>query len=611
MRLTLFCFFLLSSFLGIAQKSEFDSLSAVLSDHPERDTLRANWLVDLQRYAVFENAPDMLPLLNEALDISNEIGYVPGMGFSNTGIAIYHYKRSEFEEAVKYAQRAVHVLDSAGEETHILMAYNTLGMIYDDLGHSEQAIETFESVLPILEPKGASYQLGSVYNNLGGAYALKADFAEAEYYFKKVCDLSYELNIPFGIALGESNLGSMIVQQGRWQEGLDHALKGYKIARKNGMDQNAGQSARTIGKAYTELGDYNLAKSYLDSAIKIAQSVGVPEDELRAKLLRSDVSLHLGNYQDAYLMYREWNERNDSIKSDEVTEQIEEMRARFETDQAVADKLLAELEAEQAAAESQRSRTYLILVIALALLIALIAILYINRVQAQKKAALLKAELRESQTKNRLESDLRESRMKAIRSQMNPHFIFNALNSIQGLFYKGERKEASMFMSDFAKLMRTVLEMSANAEVSIEEEQKMLSYYLDLEKLRIEGGFNYEFQIGPGIDPEKTNIPTMLLQPYVENVVKHAFQGLTDGSGKLSISINKKGEEILIAIEDNGVGLGQGEKSHHRSFSTEATDQRVRMINEGRESPVGVKLEDLSSQEGTGTRVSISIPFTA
>lgn len=553
----------------------------------------------------------MLPLLNEALDISEEIGYVPGIGFSNTGIAIYYYKLSQYDDAVKFAQQAVHVLDSAKEETHILMAYNTLGMIYDDLGHSDQAIETFEKIIPILEPKGASYQLGSVYNNLGGAYSLKNDLPQAEYYFKKVCDLSYEMNIPFGIALGESNLGSMIVQQGRWQEGLEHALKGHKVARENGMDQNAGQSARTIGKAYNELGNYELAKSYLDTAIKIAKAVGVPEDELRAKLLRSDVSVYLGNFEEAYLLYREWNERNDSIKSEEVTEQIEEMRAKFETDQAVADKLVAELEAEHAEAESQRSRNYLIAVIGLAILIALIAILYINRVQAQKKAALLEAELRESQTKNRLESDLRESRMKAIRSQMNPHFIFNALNSIQGLFYKGERKEASTYMSDFAKLMRTVLEMSANSDVSIDEEQKMLSYYLDLEKLRIEGGFDYNFDIDPSIDPEKTKIPTMLLQPYVENVVKHAFQGMTDGSGKLSISMKNEGQEIVISIEDNGVGLNQGEESKHKSFSTEATDQRVRMINEGRENPVGVRMEDLSANGAQGTKVTISIPFTS
>jgi LytS/YehU family sensor histidine kinase len=275
------------------------------------------------------------------------------------------------------------------------------------------------------------------------------------------------------------------------------------------------------------------------------------------------------------------------------------MRAKFETDEAVKDKQLAELEAQKAEAESARNRNLLIAAISVALLILVIGFLYVNRLQTQKKAQMLQ-----------VESDLRESRMKAIRSQLNPHFIFNALNSIQYLFYSGDKKTASQFMGDFATLMRNVLDMSSKAEVTIAEERKMLSHYLDLEKMRMENAFEYAFEIDGNLDVEQVKLPTMLLQPYVENAVKHAFQGIKEG-GKLTISIAKQNHDLLVKIEDNGVGLNASEKDDsHKSFSSDANAERVRMINEGRKLSVGVQLEDLSDLgAGNGTRVTINIPL--
>ncbi len=237
--------------------------------------------------------------------------------------------------------------------------------------------------------------------------------------------------------------------------------------------------------------------------------------------------------------------------------------------------------------------------VAIALFIVIIGFLYVNRLQAQRKAEVLQ-----------IESDLRESRMKAIRSQLNPHFIFNALNSIQYLFYSGDKKVASQFMSDFATLMRNVLDMSSKAEVSIEEEIKMLTHYLELEKMRLENAFSFSFEVGKGIEVDKVKLPTMLLQPYVENAVKHAFQGIKEG-GNLEVRFNRAGSGLCVVVEDNGVGLKQSAGSDHRSFSTEANAERVRMINESRNQNVDVKLEDLSeSGDASGTRVTINIPLS-
>lgn len=315
---------------------------------------------------------------------------------------------------------------------------------------------------------------------------------------------------------------------------------------------------------------------------------------------QSEAHKAAGNHRKALDVFVEFHELQDSVHSEETKSITESMRAKFETDEAVKDKLLAELETEKAEAQSARNRNFLFGAIGVSVLILIIGLLYINRMRVQKRAEMLQ-----------VESDLRESRMKAIRSQLNPHFIFNALNSIQYLFYSGDKKTASQFMGDFATLMRNVLDMSTKAEVTIADEQKMLSHYLDLERMRMENAFDYSFEIDETLDAEKVKLPTMLLQPYVENAVKHAFQGMKEG-GKLTISITKQNSDLVVKVEDNGVGLKSAEKdSSHLSFSSDANSERVRMINEGRKHSVGVKMEDLSDiGAGSGTRVSINIPLT-
>ena len=599
-RLFVTLYILLSSFASFAQKAEFDSIVNLIDGHPERDTIRVEWLMQLQRYSVFDDAEDFLPYMQEALEISEEIDYGSGVGNALNGLGVYYFKRSDYEVALDYVLRSIDVLDSLGLEDDLILPYNNLAMINSRLEHYEEAQEAYRFIIKQLEPNGPSMQLAAVNNNLGISLYAEKKFAESLPYFEQVVSIATELNFPPGIALGEINWAKALNDLNRPEEALVQATPAYELSLKLGMKSQKASAMRELGRAHSALGNHTKALAFHDSTVQLFRNVQQMGELFPSLFYQSEAYEKAGKHAKALEIFQEFHELQDSVHSEETKNITEQMRAKFETDQAVKDKQLAELEAEKSAAESARNRNLLFAAIGFAVLILIIGFLYVNRLQAQKKAQMLQ-----------VESDLRESRMKAIRSQLNPHFIFNALNSIQYLFYSGDKKTASQFMGDFATLMRNVLDMSSKSDVTIAEEQKMLIHYLDLEKMRMENTFDYAFEIDEQLDSEHVKLPTMLLQPYVENAVKHAFQGMKEG-GKLRISIAKQNQDLLVKIEDNGVGLNASEKeSSHQSFSTDANAERVRMINEGRKHAVGVKMEDLSElNQEQGTRVSITIPIS-
>lgn len=589
----------LLSFLSVGQKAEFDSIISLLDNHPQRDTVRVEWLMQLQRYSVFDDAESFRPYMEEALEISEEIGYGSGIGNALNGLGVYYFKRSDYEAALDHVLRSIDVLDSLGLEDDLILPYNNLAMINSRLEHYEESQNAYRFIIEQLEPAGPSMQLAAVNNNLGISLYAQQKFAESVPHFEEVVRIATELKFPPGIALGEINWAKALNDLEQHEQALEHGESAYGLSLQLNMKSQKASAMRELGRSYSALGKHGVALAFHDSTVQLFRDVQQMGELFPSLFYQSEAYEKAGRPAKALEIFQEFHELQDSVHSEETKNITEQMRAKFETDEAVKDKQLAELEAAKSEAESARNRNLLFAAIGFAVLILIIGFLYVNRLQAQKKAQMLQSE-----------SDLRESRMKAIRSQLNPHFIFNALNSIQYLFYSGDKKTASQFMGDFATLMRNVLDMSSKEDVPIADEQKMLTHYLDLERMRMENAFDYSFQIDENLDVEKVKLPTMLLQPYVENAVKHAFQGRKEG-GKLTISIAKQNNELLVKVEDNGVGLNATEKdSSHRSFSTDANAERVKMINEGRKKSVGVKMEDRADLgEENGTRVTLRIPL--
>lgn len=214
-----------------------------------------------------------------------------------------------------------------------------------------------------------------------------------------------------------------------------------------------------------------------------------------------------------------------------------------------------------------------------------------------------------------LENRLRHSTLVAIRSQMNPHFFFNALNTIQAYIFTDDKRNAAHYLGKFSKLARRVLEMSEKESVSLAEEIEAITLYLELEKSRFGEDFHFELEIGPGLVPQQVALPSMIIQPFVENAVKHGLLH-KQGAKELRIHFSVQGDFLEIAVDDNGIGrkrsaeLNRIRQDKHQSFSVQANQKRIDILNAGLDQ-IGVQYVDKQDPQGlaSGTTVKITLPL--
>lgn len=225
---------------------------------------------------------------------------------------------------------------------------------------------------------------------------------------------------------------------------------------------------------------------------------------------------------------------------------------------------------------------------------------------------------REQEWKSGLERQLLVLESKALRSQMNPHFIFNVMNSIQDFILKNDMKSAQKYLTKFARLVRMILDNSLQSEVLLDEELKAIRLYVELEQQRFNNKFEFDFEIEEGLEDSGIRIPSMLIQPFLENAVKHGISHL-EGKGCLRLSVIKNGTDLIIEIEDNGVGRKAAaewnalHQQDHHSMGSMLTEKRVEILNATLHAGIRLEVKDLISAGGkpSGTLVRMVFPALA
>lgn len=248
------------------------------------------------------------------------------------------------------------------------------------------------------------------------------------------------------------------------------------------------------------------------------------------------------------------------------------------------------------------------------LIIALLIFFLIVFYYSKKTSALIKknALMRE---KMQVEQALSKSVLTAIKAQMNPHFFYNALNTVQAFIYADNKKSAGNYLAKFSKLTRMILEMSEKDNIYLNEEIHALSLYLELEKMRFSEDFNYTITVAENIEPELIKFPPMIIQPYVENALKHGLLH-KNGQKNLTIHFDLVGNDLIVKVEDNGIGRNKSEEINekrnqkHNSFSVKANNTRLEILNRGLKHKVGTQYIDNVNELGvpSGTTVIITIP---
>jgi|GEM_PF-1604677 len=210
-----------------------------------------------------------------------------------------------------------------------------------------------------------------------------------------------------------------------------------------------------------------------------------------------------------------------------------------------------------------------------------------------------------------------EVELAALRAQMNPHFVFNCLNSINTFILLNDPKNASGYLQKFSKLIRRVLDASRSEYISLRDELDTLRYYIELEQMRYGGRFQYAIDVPETLDPDGFELPPMLVQPYVENAIWHGLMNREGDNGLLSLAVSERNQALVIKVEDNGIGrkkaaeLKSRSAVAHKSHGMQMTDERIKIINELYNIRATVTVEDLFDEqgEGRGTRVTLTIPI--
>jgi len=224
--------------------------------------------------------------------------------------------------------------------------------------------------------------------------------------------------------------------------------------------------------------------------------------------------------------------------------------------------------------------------------------------------------LRQNKLRNKQETLLLQQKL--FRSQMNPHFIFNSLTSIQNYILEEDPDKASKYLSRFSKLVRNILNSSTKEYVTLQEEIQTIENYLELQKIRFQDKFGYSIESEKNVKPESILIPPMLAQPFIENAIEQGLRN-KESKGNVNIRYSLNNNTIMVEVQNDGIGrqkaseLLQQKNKEHKSLATAITLERIEAINKKRKRKITLRISDLTNEEGlpSGTLVVIYIPVTS
>jgi LytS/YehU family sensor histidine kinase len=331
---------------------------------------------------------------------------------------------------------------------------------------------------------------------------------------------------------------------------------------------------------------------------------------MRGYQVMSTIYHHLGNNDMAYEYLVKYNTIKDSIQNKQFLLRIYNAKKDAEDEKKEAKVTL--LDKDNKIKKQQLSQQAMLRNFLLVMLLVLMAAaafifrnLHLKRKNEQLQNGKQQAELKEHAA--RLE-------MQALRAQMNPHFIFNCLSSINSFILDNDTDTASDYLTRFSRLIRMVLTNSEKSLITLEEELKMLRLYMDMERLRFENAFDYTITYTNDVDVETLMVPPLLLQPFCENAIWHGLMH-KEGKGHLTITIIKKEEYIHCIITDDGIGRSKAEELNSKSANKEKsmglkiTNERLSLFNNEEGVATAYEIEDILDSTGTvtGTKVNLKI----
>ena len=523
--------------------------------------------------------------------------YVETMGLVFLGN--FYFRTGSFQESLDYYSKGIEMADKGGYKSIIIKATDGQAKVYNALGNLDsyqkylgKLIEAATDANDTLSITRGLYLLGTLYAER------KRDFRLSDSILRRCYSISSISGDYLHMAISQANLGWNYYLAKMYDSSITCYNRSLKISVPAKINGTAANAYGNLGSIYRDLKDSEKSLKYYQKSLEIASQM---KDWYNLQWVYKDMSdlyLRLNDTSSAFRSFVLHKQFSDSMIYKTNVQGLTDARLRYETDSHKKEVELLSLKIK-----NQKLMIYGYTGLTLFALLIFLLLFRGSKLKARRRISEM----------NRTISDLTQANL---RQQMNPHFIFNTLNSIQYYMYQHDKLATNNYLTKFTSLMRKVLENSQHTSVTIKDELEALTLYLELESLRFKGKFDYKITVDDDIDTMLFKIPTMLIQPYVENSISHGMiPGEIKGSLKIDLKLEK--DHITCTIEDNGIGREAAQKrkiqqgTNHNSLGTRIVSSRLDLVNSLYGTSLKTIYTDLKNDSGepAGTRVEIHIPI--
>ncbi len=542
----------------------------------------------------------------EAIKIYNEVTELFFSEKDTTGAAgvklncgAEYVEMGEYQKGLELSLEALSLKLVTSDSINIAGFYHQIGSIFKIVGNNQkwgEYILLANSIAKKNEKYGDFYRRMDLLNELGGYYFSKNNFELAKKYYDTLYVQSSNGDYLAGITAATSNLVPLLKKENKFNEALALSKKALSLALKSGRTYKIIYNLVETAKLEIILLQYYNAKKNILQAKKLSIKYNYPDALISVYEILSELNFANGNYKLAYSNLSKHYTLKDSIEGGKTKQVIAELETKYQTEKK--DNQIKILNQENLIQEEHiafQNKTVIGLILLGVLVISLFALFY-------------------TQTRLKSENRVLNMHQKLLRSQMDPHFIFNALIAIQSYILKNKRFEASDYLSQFATLMRSILGGSRNNFHSLKNEIEMLNNYISLQQLRFENSFLFHLEVDEKIDTEVLQIPPMLIQPFIENAIEHGLRKIVDDEKNLTVKYILEETSLIIFIEDNGIGIDKSKENksdtNHKSFAIEITNERLMNITKIYKEKIDIVIQDLSVLKNKrGTQIKFVIPL--
>ncbi|MEP6725395.1 MAG: histidine kinase [Bacteroidota bacterium] len=581
----------------VAQNKTVDSLLNWIKNHPKIDS---QYIITLHRISwrsVDENLKQSFAYYDKVSYYSDSMHFLFGKGLAQVNLGVLFNKSANFDASNKAFFSAIGYADSCGD----------------------------------LRLKSTSL------NNIGENFKTLKDFAKCRQYAREAIDVNIKIERWIGVGINYELLQQCDLEEKLYDSAKSNLLRGLPYAVLSRDSSLIMQYYLGFGKLYAINNQADSALYYFNYAINESKRNDHPLNEYEGYMAQVHYLRNIGTNEKLSLLKKALRIASETKSLEKISNTAHEMSfaydekndrdssaAFYKIYRTTADSLFSEnnrrnvviketewmvkrqeienahlKEFTQLQDKELAIKNGLLLAVLLSLLLIIVVAFFIYKsIQSSKR-----------NTESLLKQNIAEKQMQVLRSQMNPHFIFNSLNSIDAFIQSNDKYNATMYLGKFAKLMRNVLDSSKQHIVTFSKDIETLKLYIEMEEQRSEKKFITELLIDEELMNSDYKVPPLIIQPFVENAIIHGLRNKSDNRGVLCVNISKTDSQIVYTITDNGIGMAASSQIHTgkgNSYGLEMSYERVKLFN--KEVAPSVQITDLyENKKATGTKIQVKL----